>query len=196
MFYRLVQGGILGTWYSINGPVTYILQPGLLEGPGDEVAEMRTKWEQGRQLGESDQRFSNRVQDQLRTYYTTGSRGYMVARPVDQSVGFDTLARHVPVGLFPKQPADIRQGAGWKAANPAAARRGRISKATISPSPRRNGQNARTTPDQSQDDIEIQDSPTPGGARRRTARGGRERAGRARRSNSAAGDGADASFVP
>lgn len=188
MFYRLLQGGILGTWYGINGPVMYILQPGLLNGEGENIAEMRTKWEQSRLPLETDVQLANRVQAELLTYYTSARRGYVMARPADASVGFDTLARHVPLGMFPKQPADMRQidalaaGRGGRGGRG----RGRINKTTATPTPRQN----RRAPMRSQDDSDIPSTPTPSGAGRgRIVRGGRGRGGRARRSNSFAADG-------
>lgn len=102
MFYRLVQGGTLPIWYGYDGPVTYILEPGFIRDP-----EINRVWEESRQVGESDDALTARVETTLTQFYTTGSRGYQIYADWTTSThGFTTLGRFVMPGTFSRQPGD------------------------------------------------------------------------------------------
>lgn len=102
MFYRLVQGGTLPVWHGFDGPTTYILEPGFLRDP-----EMAQIWEESRQVGESDDALTARVESALTKFYTTGNRGFQIyANWTTADHDFSTLGRLVDPSTVPRQPGD------------------------------------------------------------------------------------------
>lgn len=135
MFYRLVQGGTLPVWYGTDAPTTYILEPGFLREP--VFAQV---WEESRQVGESDDALSARVEQTLTKFYTTGARGFQIyANFTTADHGFTTLGRLVDPSMVPKQPGDRVIG-DWRDGQlierPQPARRPANSKASPSPAVR------------------------------------------------------------
>lgn len=108
MFYRLVQGGICPLWYGIHGPVTYFLQPGLLQDEEQQASWNKIFRGTRRTAMMSDKEFGDKVIDRLQTIYTRRSMGFSIY--ADHTTagehGFATLGRFVDVGDFPRQPAD------------------------------------------------------------------------------------------
>jgi len=112
MFYRLVQGGILPAWFGLHGPVTYLLEPGLILGES-------THWTKTlRTTVMSENAFLALVQRTLETMYQKPNWGYSVYGAKDSTPKrkFATLGRFVPVGAFPRLPAD-RYVKDWRAAS-------------------------------------------------------------------------------
>lgn len=113
MFYRLVQGGTIPSWYGTDAPVTYILEPGLFQDPA-----LSAKWQALRTAdpGLSYDAICNRVEGILTAYYTNPQRGFAQLAPPDPAAGwyFRTLGRLVAAA----QAAPARGlacGGGWVA---------------------------------------------------------------------------------
>lgn len=109
MYYRLMTGGILPSWYTLGGPVTFILEPGLLNSE-----EMARTWEESRRPHETDAGLALRVSRTLARFYERS--GYRVYADVttDLDHGFTTMGRAVAPGEFPRRGADDQVVGGWR----------------------------------------------------------------------------------
>lgn len=79
MFYRLVQGGSLGTWFGIDGPVTYLLEPAYIAFD----AQVAAVWNPLRNPNEKEDLFQGRIALILEGFY--GRRGYAVCLSAEHS---------------------------------------------------------------------------------------------------------------
>lgn len=127
MFYRLLTGGTLPVWYTFSGPVTFILEPGLLQND-----EMKTVWEGIRRQEESDDAFAYRVAGILTGIYQR--RGFQIYADISTSThGFSTLGQVVLPGTYPRMPTDKLLGGRVMKTRPA----GPPPSSMVSPSPNR-----------------------------------------------------------
>lgn len=151
-----MTGGVLPAWYHIGGPVTFILEPGLLDHP-----DMGATWRATRREGETDDDLAARVAVELTGIYCR--RGYKVYADIETDLdhGFSTLGRRVVPGQFPRGARDRVVGTWWAGKwvgdrNPSPGERGPPSSAKISPTPVRNSRDKGKGKE-----VETPGTPTP-----------------------------------